>query len=238
MILLPAIDMLGGRCVQLSQGDFATSFDVAGDPLETAKRFKAAGAEWVHMVDLDGAKTGIGTNREQIMRVAERSGLLVELGGGIRDMETIDFFLGNGIERVVLGTAALVDPDLVAEAVGRYADRIAVGIDARDGKVMVEAWLKEAQADYLAFAKQMEALGVEVLIFTDIIREGMLGGVDIEPLRLLKEAVSCRVISSGGIKDLSDIRALAELGIYGAICGKAVYTGDLDLNEALAFLSK
>jgi phosphoribosylformimino-5-aminoimidazole carboxamide ribotide isomerase len=233
MILLPAIDIQKGRCVRLYQGDFASSHEVADDPLAVAADFKAAGAKWVHMVDLDGALAGRRENSELFLEVAKESGLLVELGGGIRDMATIDFYLSRGIRRVVLGTVALRQPELVKEATSRYGDRIAVGIDAKGGQVMVEGWREEGQADYLAFARQMEQTGVGALIFTDISRDGTLTGPNLGQLKALMEHVSCPVIASGGVKGLEDIRALRELGVHGAICGKALYSGELDLAAAI-----
>jgi len=233
MIIIPAIDIQQGRCVRLIQGDFATSHEVAADPLITALGFKAAGASWVHMVDLDGALSGRRENSDVFLKIAEESGLLVEVGGGIRDMETVDFYLRNGIERVILGTAAIRKPEFTAEAVARYGERIAVGIDAKDGRVMVAGWSEEGNADYLSVAKQMDGMGVGAVIFTDISRDGTLSGPNLAQLKALREQVSCPVIASGGIKGLEDLQALAVLDLYGAICGKAIYSGDLDLAEAI-----
>jgi len=232
VILLPAIDIQNGRCVRLYKGDFATSHEVAPDPMAAAAAFKEAGASWVHMVDLDGAVAGRRENSEVFLRVAGESGLLVELGGGIRDMDAVNYYLSHGIQRVILGTAAMRRPELVAEAAARYGDRVAVGIDAKDGRVMVEGWLEEGGADYLSAASEMERLGAGALIFTDISRDGTLAGPNLEQLRALAEHVFCPIIASGGVKGLEDIRALKGLGIYGAICGKAIYSGDLDLTEA------
>ncbi len=237
MILLPAIDIQGGRPVRLYKGDFATVHEVAEDAFAAACCFKAAGASWIHMVDLDGARSGRRENSEIFIRIARESGLLAELGGGIRDMETIEYYLNHGIERVVLGTAAIRQPDLVREAIARYGARIAIGIDAKDGRVMVEGWLEEGGADYLDLAKQMADWGAGALIFTDISRDGTLTGPNLAQLKALKEQVDCPVIASGGVKDLADIKALKELDIYGAICGKAIYEGTLDLAAALALLA-
>lgn len=237
MILLPAIDIQGGRPVRLYKGDFATVHEVAEDAFAAACNFKACGASWIHMVDLDGARLGRRENSEIFIRIARESGLLTELGGGIRDMETIEYYLDHGIQRVVLGTAAIRQPDLVKEAIARYGQRIAIGIDAKDGKVMVEGWLEEGGADYLELAKQMDDWGAGALIFTDISRDGTLTGPNLAQLKALKDRVSCPVIASGGVKDLADIKALVELDIYGAICGKAVYEGTLDLTEAFALLA-
>ena len=238
MILLPAIDILDGRCVRLIRGDYATSHEVAADPLATALAFMEAGATWLHMVDLDGARTGRRENGAIFLEIAEKSGLSVEVGGGIRDRETIDYYLRHGVARVILGTAAIKNPDLVAQAVETYGDRIAVGIDAKDGMVMVEGWRQDGQVDYLTVARQMEEAGAGALIFTDISRDGTLDGPNPAPLRLLKAAVSCPLIASGGIRDIDDIRALAALGLDGAICGKAIYSGTLDLAEAIRELGR
>jgi phosphoribosylformimino-5-aminoimidazole carboxamide ribotide isomerase len=233
MILLPAIDIQNGRCVRLIKGDFATSHEVAADPLTTALGFKSAGAAWVHMVDLDGARAGRRENSDVFLKVADESGLFVEVGGGIRDKGTVAYYLDHGIERVVLGTAAVRQPELVAWAVARYGRRIAAGIDAKAGRVMVEGWLEEGGADYLAVAIEMEKMGVGAVIFTDISRDGTLTGPNLAQLQALKAAVSCPVIASGGIKGIEDVLALAALGIDGAICGKAIYSGGLDLAEAI-----
>ncbi|MCL1849062.1 MAG: 1-(5-phosphoribosyl)-5-[(5-phosphoribosylamino)methylideneamino]imidazole-4-carboxamide isomerase [Clostridiales bacterium] len=238
MILLPAIDIQGGRCVRLMQGDFATSHEVAADPLSTALRFKAAGAAWVHMVDLDGALTGRRENEAVFLKVAAESGLRVELGGGIRDMDSISFYLQKGISRIILGTSAIRNPELVAEAVSRYGERIAVGIDAKDGQVMASGWSEAGHMDYLDLAEKMDGIGVGALIFTDIARDGMLSGPNLEQLAALRSRVSCPVIASGGIQGIGDVAALAALGVYGAICGKAIYSGDLDLAEAIRILAK
>ena len=237
MILLPAIDIKAGRCVRLIQGDFATAHDVADDPLTAAAGFKVAGAAWVHMVDLDGAVSGRRENSQAFLAVAKESGLSVELGGGIRDMEAVEFYLQQGISRVVLGTAAIRTPALVAEAVEKYGKRIAVGIDAKDGQVMLEGWLSAGKADYLSVAKEMEGYGVAVLVFTDISRDGTLQGPNLGQLEALRAAVSCSIIASGGIKNHKDLMALADLGMDGAICGKAVYSGDIDLAQSLAALA-
>ena len=234
MIIFPAIDIKGGECVRLYRGDYATAHKVAEDPLETAKRFRADGAEWVHMVDLDGAKSGEAANMEIFRSVAAESGLKVELGGGIRDMAAVERCLGAGIDRVILGSAALKDPALVREAAKKYAERIAVGIDARNGFVSAEGWTEDSSVGYIELAKRMEDAGVRTLIFTDISRDGMLSGPNLEQLGALSAAVSCNITASGGIRDIGDIRALKEMGLYGAICGKSIYSGTLSLREALA----
>lgn len=234
MILFPAIDLQGGRCVRLIRGEFGTAHKVADDPLAAALSFKEAGARYLHMVDLDAARTGECRNRDAILDTARKSGLLTQAGGGVRTLREVDDYLSGGIHRVVLGSSALRDPGFVREAVKRYPGRIAVGIDARDGKVSVDGWLNTSETDYIHFARTMEDIGVEHLIFTDISRDGTLEGPNFEALAALKEAVSCAVVASGGIKDIGHIRALCAEGYYGAICGKALYSGTLSLKEALA----
>ena len=233
MILLPAIDIHGGRCVRLYQGDYNTAEQVAADPLETAHNFEAAGARWLHMVDLDGARERRPVNAAIFERVARETGLKVELGGGIRDMETIEYYLAAGISRVILGSVALSDPQLVCQAVQKYGERIAVGIDAKEGMVAANGWLQTSQVGYLDLARKMELAGVRTLIFTDIGRDGTLAGANLEQLKALSRAVSCQVIASGGVRDIGDIAALKSLSLYGAIAGKSLYQGTLDLREAL-----
>ena len=233
MIILPAIDICGGQCVRLLRGDFGTAEKVAEDPLETALSFRAAGAAWLHMVDLDGAKAGRPVNTAIFTQAAEKSGLKVEVGGGIRSMETVEAYLAAGVSRVILGSAALSNPALVEEAAGQYGDRIAVGIDAKNRMVSADGWLNDSRVDFIELAKGVEQMGVGCIIFTDISKDGTLSGPNLEQLDELRRAVGCRVIASGGISDIEDIRALRQLDIYGAICGKSLYSGRLDLAEAI-----
>lgn len=234
MIILPAIDIQGGQCVRLYRGDFATAHRVAEDALDTARSFYVDGARWIHMVDLDGARTGRRENAPLFLEVAEKTGLQVELGGGIRDRETLEYYFSHGVSRCILGSAALKDPALVKESAAAYGERLAVGIDAKDGMVAAEGWLKVSRVSYLEMARRMEEAGVRTLIFTDIARDGMLGGPNLEQLEELSRTVSCRIIASGGIKELADIEALTARGLYGAICGKSLYSGTLNLREAVA----
>lgn len=233
MIVLPAIDIKDGRCVRLYKGDFSTVHQVADSPLETAGSFREAGAEWIHMVDLDGAKTGSRQNAPIFLEIAEKSGLKVELGGGIRDMATLDYYFSCGVSRCILGSAALKNPALVKEAVAAYGERIAVGIDAVNGMVAAEGWLEVSSVPFTELAGRMEDAGVQTLIFTDISRDGTLEGPSFGQLEELQRAVSCRIIASGGIRDIGHIRALAEQGLYGAICGKSLYSGTLSLAGAV-----
>lgn len=234
LTILPAIDIKDGTCVRLLKGDFATAEKVAEDPLETARRFEESGAEWLHMVDLDGARDALPRNRDIFVQVAAGTSLKVEVGGGIRTMETVDYYLQNGIERVILGSAAVKDPAFVKAAVQKYGSRIAVGIDAKNGLVAAEGWLDTSEVYYLDLAREMEKIGVQYLIFTDISKDGTLLGPNLAQLRALSESVSCKLIASGGVCDIGDIRAVKELGVYGAICGKSLYQGTLDLREAIA----
>lgn len=233
MIILPAIDIKDGQCVRLTKGDFATVEKVAEDPMETALRFRSAGADWIHMVDLDGAKEGSLKNSDVFLAVAQKSGLKVEIGGGIRTMESIDYYLDKGISRVILGSAAISNPELVKAAAKQYGDRIAVGIDARNGMVSADGWLNDSNINYIDLAKRMEDIGVKYIIFTDISKDGTLSGPNLEQLSCINEAVRCDIIASGGIHTLEDIKALKEMGLYGAICGKSIYKGTLSLQEAV-----
>lgn len=233
MIVFPAIDIKDGSCVRLFKGDFGTVEKVAEDPLQTARSFEAKGASWIHMVDLDGAKDAVPINTEIFLDVARNTSLQVEVGGGIRSMDTVEAYLSGGIRRVILGSAAVKDPALVREAVREYGDRIAVGIDAKNGMAVVEGWLDASGAHYLELAKAMENIGVKTLIYTDISKDGTLSGPNLQELAAINKAVSCQIVASGGVTDLNDIRALKKLGLYGVICGKSLYKGTLGLSEAI-----
>lgn len=233
MILLPAIDIKDGKCVRLLRGDYSTAQQVAESAEQTALSFRKAGAEWIHVVDLDGAKDAEPKNSGLIFRILRASGLKLEVGGGIRKLETIDFYLQNGVSRVILGTAAIQSPELVREAVKKYPDRIAVGIDAKNGMAAKNGWIVTSSVGYLEMARTMEQIGVPYLIFTDISRDGTLSGPNLEMLDAINHAVSCRIIASGGVGNLKDIANLLDLNLYGAICGKAIYSGTLNLELAV-----
>ena len=235
MIILPAIDLLGGRCVRLSKGEYDTAREVAADPMETAERFFNAGAEYLHTVDLDGAKRGEGQqeNRRVIREIAKKGWFPVEIGGGIRTLDDIDRALDDGASRVILGSAA-TDLAFLERAVAGFGDGIAVGIDAKDGLVATSGWTETGTLGYLDFAKAVAELGVGTIIFTDISRDGMLTGPNTEMLKALKTALpGTDLIASGGVKTAEDIRKLKMLGMSGAICGKSLYAGTLDLGEAI-----
>lgn len=236
MIIFPAIDLKNGECVRLKKGDMNTSERVAESAVQTALSFAASGARWMHMVDLDGAVRGERVNHATILEAVRASGLHTEVGGGIRSMADMEYYLANGVSRVILGSVALKNSALVREAVREFGgERIAVGIDARDGMVAAEGWVEDSKVDYIELAKRMEDAGVRYLIYTDISRDGMMAGADLEGLQRLNEAVSCHVTASGGVRSMADIQALSALGLYAAICGKSIYSGSLDLAEAVRY---
>ena len=238
MIVIPAIDIKDGNCVRLFKGDYSTVHKVAENAVETALAFQNAGAKWIHMVDLDGAKDGKRVNSQIFLDVAKKKKKKIELGGGIRDMESIEYYLSNGISRVILGSVAVKNPDFVKEAVKIYGDKIVAGIDAKDGMVKAEGWIDSSEIHYIELAKRMESFGVKTIIYTDIDQDGTLAGPNLNDLDKLTHAVSCDIIASGGVANLKDIINLAEIEIYGAICGKAIYTGDLDLRQAIQICGK
>ena len=233
MIILPAIDIKDGNCVRLIKGDFDTVHKVAENPLQTARSFEQDGAEWLHMVDLDGAKDAAPKNRPVFLEIAARTRLKVEVGGGIRDLETVEEYLTHGIARVILGSVAVKKPEVVRIAVREYGERIAVGIDARDGMVAVDGWLGKSEVNYLDLAHAMADVGVKTIIFTDISKDGTLTGPNLDQLAQINGAADCNIIASGGISSIEDIHAMKKLGLYGAICGKSLYQGTLSLKEAL-----
>lgn len=238
MLLIPAIDIKDNKCVRLLRGDYSTAHQVAEDAVEAAKSFRKCGADWVHVVDLDGAKDGMPKNSELIFRIQKESGLKLEVGGGIRSMDTIEYYLSNGISRVILGSVAVDNPAFVREAVKKYDDRIVVGIDAKNGMVAQNGWLKTSNVNYLDLAKEMEQAGVKYIIFTDINLDGTLSGPNLDMLDELNHAVSCNIIASGGVANMKDIVNLLHLDIYGAICGKAIYSGSLNLQSAIRFCKR
>ena len=234
MIIFPAMDLRDGKCVRLYQGKFDALEVVGENPIEVAMSFKKAGAEYIHVVDLDGALNGTIKNLKIILKVINEVNIPVELGGGIRDIKTVDALIEAGVSRVILGTAALKDKKFVAEAAAKYGDKIAVGIDAKDEKVAVNGWTNISDVNYIDFAKEIEAIGVKTIIFTDISKDGTLMGPNLVQLQKINDSVSCNIIASGGIKELEDLRAINRMGLYGTIVGKAIYSGNVDLKEAIA----
>lgn len=233
MIIFPAIDIMDGKPVRLLRGDFATAEQVAEDVLNTAKQFARVGCTWVHMVDLDGSLQKKPVNADPILQVVEHTPLKVEVGGGIRTMEDIAFYLDRGVDRVILGSVALKNPELVRQAVDAYGDKIAVGIDAKQGMVATEGWTEDSKMDFIDLAKAMEKMGVATIIYTDIGRDGTLSGPDVQGLDRLNKAVSCNVIASGGVTTITDILVMKDKKMYGTICGKCIYKKTLDLREAV-----
>jgi len=241
MILFPAIDIRNGRCVRLTEGKFECETVFAEDPAEMAVRWADAGAEYLHVVDLDGALAGQSSNTEVIKRILAKVKIPVQVGGGIRTLANIENMLSLGVTRVILGSVAVRDPELVREACQKFPGQVVVGIDAKNGEVAVDGWGIGGGIGAVELAKKMAAVGVEHIIFTDISRDGMLSGVNVEATAELAKASGIKVIASGGVSSLADIKALqahAADGIEGCIIGKAIYTGALDLKEALAALKE
>ena len=241
MILFPAIDIRNGRCVRLTEGKFECETVFAEDPAEMAVRWADAGAEYLHVVDLDGALAGQSSNTEVIKRILAKVKIPVQVGGGIRTLANIEKMLALGVTRVILGSVAVRDPELVREACQKFPGQVVVGIDAKNGEVAVEGWGIGGGIGAVELAKKMAAVGVEYIIFTDISRDGMLSGVNVEATAELAKTSGIKVIASGGVSSLADIKALqahAADGIEGCIIGKAIYTGALDLKEALAVLKE
>ncbi|RYY25754.1 MAG: 1-(5-phosphoribosyl)-5-[(5-phosphoribosylamino)methylideneamino]imidazole-4-carboxamide isomerase [Sphingomonadales bacterium] len=236
LIIFPAIDLKGGQVVRLAEGDMDRATIYGDDPAAQAEAFQQAGAEWLHMVDLDGAFAGESVNGAAVASVLERFGGKVQLGGGIRTRESIDRWLDLGVERVVIGTAALKDPELVKAAARDNPGRIVVGVDARDGMVATEGWADVSDVSVIDLARRFEDAGVAALLFTDVGRDGLLKGCNVEATVALARAVAIPVIASGGVADIADIHALrphVEDGVEGVITGRALYDGRLDLNWAI-----
>lgn len=233
MVILPAIDIKDGNCVRLFKGDYGTVEKVAESYMDTAHSFEAAGSEWIHMVDLDGAKDATQQNKDIFLDVAKNTGLKVEVGGGIRTLDTVEMYLSGGISRVIIGSAAVKNPQLVKDAVREYGERIAVGIDAKNGYVATEGWLETSDVYFTELAKAMSDIGVKYMIFTDISKDGTLSGVNAQQLKEINECCAAYIIASGGVHTIEDIRICKELGLYGTICGKSIYSGSLDLKEAV-----
>lgn len=233
MIILPAIDLLGRKAVRLLKGDYNQVTVYSDSPLEVAEKFKSLGATHIHMVDLDGAKYGTAPNMDIVAEVAENTGLFVEIGGGIRSMETVKKYIDAGISRVILGTAAICDEDFLKEAVKAYGEKIAVGADVKDGKIAVKGWLEQSDVTLDEFFLKMQDLGVKNIICTDISRDGAMRGTNLELYRELSAKYSLDITASGGVSSIEDVKRLREMNLYGAIIGKAYYTGAVDLKEAI-----
>ena len=233
MRIYPAIDIIDGACVRLVQGDYSQKTKFADDPCEIAMRWQNEGGEFIHIVDLDGARTGEMPNFDLIIRIADKLNIPIEVGGGVRNMECVEKYLDNGVNRVIIGTSALSNPDFVKDAVAKYGDRIVVGIDAKDGMVAVNGWEEVSTTSAIDLAKQMEEIGVKTIIYTDIATDGMLKGPNVKAMEEMTEAVSIDVVASGGVSSVDDIVRLKDTGVEGAIVGKALYTDALCLKDAI-----
>ena len=233
MYIYPAIDLYDGKAVRLYKGDYAQMTVYSENPAEVAKDFAAAGASHIHLVDLEGAKKGSPANLETISKIIEAANLFVEVGGGIRSLETVEQYLAIGVDRVILGTAAVTDPEFLEAALARYGEKIAVGVDLKDGYVAIKGWTETSGLTAEAFFAKMEALGVKTVICTDISRDGAMKGTNRELYRDLSGKFAIDLIASGGVSTLEDVQALAEMNIHGAIIGKAYYIGAIDLKTAI-----
>ena len=233
MILFPAIDLFEGKAVRLYKGDYAQMTVYSDHPEEIAKDFAACGATHVHLVDLEGARSGGTPNLETVLKIRESTGLFCEIGGGIRSMEIADRYLQAGLDRVILGTAAVENEEFLRAAVKKYGEKIAVGADIRDGYVAVKGWTEQSGVTLEAFCEKMQGIGVATVICTDISRDGAMRGTNREMYRMLSERFRLQITASGGVSTLEDVRSLREMNLYGAIIGKAYYTGDIDLKKAM-----
>lgn len=233
MEVIPAIDIRGGLCVRLSQGDYNRETVFDDDPIAVAVRWASLGAQRIHIVDLDGAREGAQANAVLLRRIVQTVGAAVQTGGGIRDMKTLSTALDDGVSRVILGTAAVRDPDFLREAVAVARDRLVVSVDSRDGIVQLQGWTEDSELEAGPFVRQLAALGVERVVLTDIERDGVRGGPNFELYERLVADTSLSVIAAGGVSTLEDLRRLSECGLEAAIVGRALYTGEITLTEAL-----
>lgn len=233
MIIFPAIDLVQKKAVRLYKGDYNHMTIYNDNPLEVAKDFERCGATHIHLVDLEGAKDGTTPNFDVVKSIVENTSLYCEIGGGIRDMETVDKYLSIGVGRVILGTAALKDETFLKEAIQKYGNRIAVGADVKNGKIAIKGWLETSETTLDEFLEKMEMIGVECVICTDISKDGAMAGTNLEMYKELSLKYSLNITASGGVSDIENVKALKEMNLYGAIIGKAYYTGAIDLKEAL-----
>ena len=233
MILFPAIDLFEGKAVRLYKGDYAQMTVYSEQPEEIARDFTACGATHIHLVDLEGARSGETPNLDTVLKIRENTGLFCEIGGGIRSMEIVERYLSAGLDRVILGTAAIENEDFLRRAVEKYGDKIATGADIRDGYVSVKGWTEQSGVTLEAFCEKMEEIGVSTVICTDISRDGAMRGTNREMYRMLSKKYRLNITASGGVSTLEDVRSLRAMNLYGAIIGKAYYTGDINLKEAV-----
>lgn len=233
MRIYPAIDLFEGKAVRLYKGDYEQMTVYSENPAEIALDFKSQGADQIHIVDLEGARSGETPNLETVCKIKRESGLFCEIGGGVRSMDVIEKYISAGMDRVILGTAAVTEPGFVEAAVARYGDKIAVGVDIRDGYVAVKGWTEKSELDAFAFCEAMQKIGVKTLICTDISRDGAMQGTNVSLYQELSERFDMQIIASGGVSSMEDIHRLRVMDLYGAIIGKAYYTGAISLREAI-----
>ena len=233
MNIFPAIDLIGGKAVRLVKGDYDKVTVYNDDPVSVAKSFEKCGARFMHVVDLDGAKDGSTANFDTIGAIVANSSLSVEVGGGIRNMETVRKYIRIGVDRVIIGTAAVKDPDFLEEAVRTFPENIAVGVDIKDGMVAIKGWTELSEYSCFDFCEKMQKTGVKTIICTDVSKDGMMMGTNLELYASLQSRYDMNIVASGGVSTLEDVKKLSEMGLYGAILGKALYTGAIDLSEAL-----
>ncbi|MBP3705674.1 MAG: 1-(5-phosphoribosyl)-5-[(5-phosphoribosylamino)methylideneamino]imidazole-4-carboxamide isomerase [Clostridia bacterium] len=233
MNIFPAIDLVDGKAVRLFKGDYDQMTVYSHDPADVAKEFEANGASYLHLVDLQGAKDGTTPNLETIKKIRSNCGLFIEIGGGVRNIETVKTYIDLGIDRVILGTAAVKDLDFLKEALSRYGEKIAVGVDIKDGFVAIKGWTQKSEYDGIEFCKKMQDLGVKTLIITDISKDGAMKGTNRKLYEKLSRELSINITASGGVSSIEDIKALKEMNLYGAIIGKAYYIGAIDLKKAV-----
>lgn len=233
MIIFPAIDLYEKKAVRLFKGDYNQMTVYDNDPVARAMMFREAGATHMHMVDLEGAKFGTTPNIDVVEKCVKETGMFVEIGGGIREMDTVDRYISSGVSRVILGTAAVTNPEFAEAAVKKYGDKIAVGIDIKDGRVAIKGWLEKSDYTPDEFCLMMQTMGISTMICTDISRDGAMRGANISMYSEMSKKYSMDIIASGGVSTMEDIKALADMGLYGAIVGKAYYIGAIDLKEAI-----
>lgn len=231
MIIFPAIDILNGKCVRLIQGDYQQETVYSDSPVNMALEWESKGAEYLHLVDLDGAKTGQSINKQVIKEIAQSVSIPVQVGGGIRSIETVKEHIENGVSRVIIGTAAISDPDFLQQAVDTYEDKIAVSIDAKNGYVATDGWTRTSEIKAIDLLLELEQMGVETIVYTDILKDGMLQGPNFAELTTINQATSIDVIASGGVTTKEDVKQLQSMDLYGAIIGKALYDGNLKFED-------
>jgi phosphoribosylformimino-5-aminoimidazole carboxamide ribotide isomerase len=234
MIIIPAIDIKDGKCVRLIQGDYNQVTNYGDNPVSQALEWQSLGAEMIHLVDLDGAKEGRLMNGELIRKIAETIEVPIEVGGGIRDTQAVENHVQSGVARVIIGTAAVNNPEWLGQMVKKYGDKICVSIDAKDGKIATEGWLKATDTDAIDFILKLEEMGVKTIVYTDIAKDGMMKGPNFEMYEKISKLSKIDVIASGGVSTLADVKKLKAMNLYGAIIGKALYVGAIDLKEALS----